>query len=217
VPRAVVTLALLVSIGVLGVQAEERSGVSVLLTTAPGVSPAARMALMREATGIWARAGIRLVWVSPASRLAGLSLRVVTVDRTGGGANSEDTWVLGQLMRGAGTTAVAMIALDQVTAIATRARSTRAASDADQRLGLVLGRIIAHEIGHYLLAASPHQNEGLMRARFAETELTDPLSTTFELNAPMKAFAHSTLVNGLPARVPAALPTAVSTRDPSSD
>jgi len=32
-----------------------------------------------------------------------------------------------------------MIALDQVTAIATRARSTRAASDADQRLGLVLG------------------------------------------------------------------------------
>jgi hypothetical protein len=56
-----------------------------------------------------------------------------------------------------------------------------------------------------------------MRARFAEAELTDPLSTTFELNAPMKTIAHSTLVNGFPARIPAASPRAVSTHDPSSD
>lgn len=171
------------------------------------------MALMREATGIWARAGVRLSWVSPTAQPSGLSVRVVTVDRTGAAANSEDTWVLGQLVRGAGTTAVAMIALDQVTAIATRARSSRAPLDSDQRLGLVLGRIIAHEIGHYLLAASPHQDGGLMRARYPEAELTDPLSTAFELDAPMKAIAHSTLVNGLPARVPAAVPTAASTRD----
>jgi hypothetical protein len=210
VPRAAVTLALLIGLGVLDVQAGERSAVSVLLTTAPIVSPAARIALMREATGIWARAGIRLAWVSPAARPAGLSLRVLTVDRSGGAANSEDTWVLGELVRGAGTTAVAMIALDQVTAIATRARSARASSDADQRLGLVLGRIIAHEIGHFLLAASPHQTEGLMRARYPEAEVTDPWSATFELNAPMKTVAHATFVNGFPARVPAAVPTAVS-------
>src|ERR1044071_7250112 len=90
VPRAAVLLALLFSVGILDVQAGERSAVSVLLTAAPGVSPAARMALMREATGIWARAGIRLTWVSPTTRPPGLSLRVVTVDRTGGAANSED-------------------------------------------------------------------------------------------------------------------------------
>ena len=57
-----------------------------------------------------------------------------------------------------------------------------------------------------------------MRARYAEAELTDPWSTTFELDAPMKAVAHSTLANGLPMRMPAAaVPAAASSRDKSSD
>lgn len=216
-PRAVLTLALLIGIGVLDVRAGERSAVSVLLTTAPNVSPATRMALMREATGIWARAGIRLAWVSPTTRPPGLSLRVLTIERTGP-ASSEDASLLGELVRGGGTTAVAMIALDQATGVSTRAQSARAAVDADQRLGLVLGRIIAHEIGHFLLAAAPHQSEGLMRAQFPEAELTDPLSAAFEVSAAMKTVAHATLANGFPARVPAtSLPTVASTRDKASD
>jgi len=216
VPRAALTLALLVGIGVLDVQAGDRSAVSVLLTTAPSVKPATRIALMRETTGIWARAGIRLAWVSPTARPSGLSLRVLTVERTGP-ASPEDASILGELVRGAGTTAVAMIALDQATVVATRARSARAADNADQRLGLVLGRIIAHEIGHFLLAAAPHQGVGLMRAQYPEAELTDPWSVAFELDTAMKSVAHTTLANGLPARIPAAsLPTVVSSCEKAS-
>ena len=216
-PRAALTLALLVGIGVLDVQGGDRPAVSVLLTMAPSVTPAARIALMREATGIWARAGVRLTWVSPTTRPPGLSLRVLTVERTVA-TSSEDASLLGELVRGAGTTAVAMIALDQANAVAARARSVRAATDADQRLGLVLGRIVAHEIGHFLLSASPHEKQGLMRAQFPEAELTDPWSVAFELNTAMKAVAQATLTNGFPARVPAAsLPTVVSSRDKASD
>jgi hypothetical protein len=38
-------------------------------------------------------------------------------------------------------------------------------------LGRALGRILAHEIGHVLLAAPNHQRHGLMRAQFAAGDL----------------------------------------------
>jgi hypothetical protein len=210
-------LALLFGAGVLNLQAGERSAVSVLLTTTSGVSPAVRMALMREATGIWARAGIRLAWASPAARPAGLVLGARIVERTGP-VSSDDVLMLGELVRGAGTTPFAMIALDRARAVAARPRSARAPLDDEQRVGLVLGRVIAHEIGHFLVAALPHQDEGLMRERFPEAELTDAWSTAFEVGAPMKAVARTTLANGFPPRLPAAsLPMALSSRDKASD
>jgi len=215
--RVLLTLGLLIGIDVLYVQAGDRPAVSVLLTTAPSVTLATRIDMMREATGIWARAGVRLVWVSPTTRPPGLALRVMTVERTVV-TSADDACVLGELLRGAGTTAVAMIALDQATVVATRARSLRAPSDAEQRLGLVLGRVVAHEIGHFLLGASPHQKEGLMRKQFPEAELTDPWSAAFEVNAAMKSVAQTTLAKGFPARMPVpSLPTAVSRSDKTID
>lgn len=210
-PRAATTLALIFAVAVLDLQARDRSVVSVQLTTAPRVTPAARMALMREATGIWARAGIHLKWVSPGAHPEGLSLRVQTIERTGP-TGSDDAALLGELVRGAGTGASALIALDKATAIAMRG-TTNAALGPDERLGLVLGRVVAHEIGHFLLTTSPHQDEGLMRARFAENELIDAWSTKFEVNQAMRTVALTTLANGFPARVPAAaLPTATADR-----
>jgi len=38
----------------------------------------------------------------------------------------------------------------------------------------VIGRVAAHEIGHYLLADSGHQSQGLMRARFDGAEVLAP-------------------------------------------
>jgi hypothetical protein len=214
----VLTLTLLSTIA-LGVPAlaEDRSVVHILLTTSPAVKPAARMAMMREATGIWARAGIRLNWVDPTARPQGLSLRVLTVEHTGP-AGMVDTAVLGELVRGAGTTAAAMIAFDRAATIATRGSLNRGSLSVDQRLGLVLGRAVAHEIGHFLLAGLPHQHEGLMRARFPENELTDAWSTQFELTTPLKAVALATLAKGLPARVPAiSVPAASAGRSAVAD
>ena len=47
-------------------------------------------------------------------------------------------------------------------------------------LGVVLGRAIAHEIGHYLLGPH-HSRRGLMRARFTPVELVDPRAGLFGL------------------------------------
>ena len=107
-----------------------------------------------------------------------------------------------------------MIALDRAAAIASRGSLNRGALSVDQRLGLVLGRAVAHEIGHFLLAGAPHDEVGLMRARFPEHELTDAWSAAFELAPAMKAVALTTLERGFPARVPAAsLPAASATAD----
>ena len=186
---------------------------SVRLTTAPTVTATARTAMIREATRIWARAGIRLEWLDTTARPSGLSLRVLTLEHTGP-AGIDDTAVLGELVRGAGTGAAAMIALDRAAAIASRGSLNRGALSFDQRLGLVLGRAVAHEIGHFLLAGSPHQDAGLMRARFPEHELTDAWSPAFEIDPAMKAVAMTTLERGFPTRVPAAsLPAATATAD----
>ena len=38
----------------------------------------------------------------------------------------------------------------------------------------IIGRVAAHELGHYLLADPRHQPTGLMRARFDGAELLGP-------------------------------------------
>ena len=50
----------------------------------------------------------------------------------------------------------------------------------DFALGTVLGRTIAHEIGHFLLGPT-HSNSGLMRASFRAVEIADPRDGAFDL------------------------------------
>jgi hypothetical protein len=51
-------------------------------------------------------------------------------------------------------------------------------------LGLILGRTVAHEMGHYLLNTDGHARRGLMRARIDADELADLRSGAFVLEAP---------------------------------
>jgi hypothetical protein len=46
----------------------------------------------------------------------------------------------------------------------------------------VLGRALAHEIGHYLLATPTHAERGLMRATIDAREFADPGARTFALD-----------------------------------
>ena len=47
--------------------------------------------------------------------------------------------------------------------------------------GQVLGRVLAHEIGHYVLRSPHHERDGLMRAVHWTTEFSDPGSQAFRL------------------------------------
>jgi hypothetical protein len=44
----------------------------------------------------------------------------------------------------------------------------------DRVLGRMIGRVVAHEIGHWLLRTRDHSTSGLMRAHHTTDELADP-------------------------------------------
>jgi hypothetical protein len=52
----------------------------------------------------------------------------------------------------------------------------------DWYLGRALGRTLAHEIGHYLLASAEHARTGMMRARYSAAQLFDPSTNGFLLD-----------------------------------
>jgi len=56
-------------------------------------------------------------------------------------------------------------------------------------LGRALGRALAHEIGHYLLAARTHTADGLMKASFSAVEFFLPESRHFTLTGAQRALA----------------------------
>lgn len=54
-------------------------------------------------------------------------------------------------------------------------------------VGQALGRVLAHELGHYLLASRQHSPRGLMRASFSLSDLQSPDLRPFRLDAPHAA------------------------------
>lgn len=57
----------------------------------------------------------------------------------------------------------------------------------DQVFGRVLGRVLAHEIGHYLLRSPQHAADGLMRSWQLADGLVAPSRHRFTLTAPERA------------------------------
>jgi hypothetical protein len=53
----------------------------------------------------------------------------------------------------------------------------------DQLIGRALGRVLAHEIGHYLLRSKGHAAEGLMRPQQLYDDLISPSRQRFRLSA----------------------------------
>jgi hypothetical protein len=93
--------------------------------------------------------------------------------------------VLGELLGFGrpGALAVASIERAQRLIASWRGSSIGPQSLHDARLGLVLGRVVAHEIGHYLLGTATHSRTGLMRATFESPDLMDHRSPAYDLDA----------------------------------
>lgn len=53
----------------------------------------------------------------------------------------------------------------------------------DAMLGRALGRVLAHELGHLLLALNRHRSSGLMRASFKHRDLADNRGRPFKLSS----------------------------------
>jgi hypothetical protein len=159
----------------------------VLLTAAPELPATSRSRLMSEASDVWSRAGVELIWTDgsdgsvPPQRM----LRVLVIPRRSGVQESPERHVLGELLGYGrpGALAVASINRAQQMLTAWRGFSIGPQSLHDGQLGLVLGRVIAHEIGHYLLGTATHSRKGLMRATFESPDLMDHRSPSYDLDA----------------------------------
>ena len=164
----------------------------VLLTVSPQVSELSRRTLIGEVARIWQREQIDVQWPSPAggAERPDAALRVLVIPRPAVIAAAESRWAVGELVRGEGSVALAIASITAARRILEEAGRLRIIDSPvvrEHRLGVVLGRAVAHEIGHYLLRTNTHSSTGLMRATIDASEFADLRGATFRLDEAARA------------------------------
>jgi hypothetical protein len=166
---------------------ESHERLEVLLTTTPALSKGARLSMMNEASAIWRAHGVAIDWLPPTAvrPVSEHRLRVLVVERRPPAASGREAFTVGELLRPANGHPVAMMSIESAQRLvaSVRGRAGYELVTVDhRRLGLVLGRALAHEIGHYLLDTHTHASHGLMRPQFDALEFTDLRDGTFALD-----------------------------------
>lgn len=165
----------------------------VVLATAGPINPAQTQALKKETARIWRAYGVDVTWIDggsdcnsdeqtwmlPVDRL----LRVVAdVGEEQGSTLGSVRFVEGipgetihlaypPLSRLVLTTTIGMLRVNALS------RPLQ-----DRLVGQALGRVLAHELGHVLLALRSHEVAGLMRPSFTPFELVAPEWPTLRLS-----------------------------------
>jgi hypothetical protein len=169
-----------------------------LLTVAPDLPVLARSVLVSEAAQIWRREGVALRWVAaPESGRPSAPLRVLVISRRESVAAGTSVWTVGELVPHNGQRALAIASIagaERVVKASSQLRLLDGQEALQYRLGVVLGRALAHEIGHYLLATPTHAERGLMRATIDAREFADPGARTFALDDAAGEWLRSRLV-----------------------
>jgi hypothetical protein len=166
---------------------ESALSLEILLTIAPSLPTASRGPLLDEATRIWRSQGVTIDWLSATAspRVTNKSLRVLVIPRRGPAARQSDSLAVGELLGPGKGHAVAIVSIEAAERLVQEASPPGfplLAPLDHRRLGLVLGRAVAHEIGHYLLDTPTHARHGLMRPRFDAREFSDLRPGTFTLD-----------------------------------
>jgi hypothetical protein len=154
-------------------------------TSAAAQSPAERAVMLREADAIWRAHGVAIVAAAPEPTLAppAADVRlVVALDRTPTAPAPGRPPRLGAILFDHENVPATTLTIQAAAVEATVARTRWGGRPFDQwpaawrdtLIGRALGRVLAHEIGHYLLASRLHDRDGLMRASFDGDELLRP-------------------------------------------
>jgi hypothetical protein len=154
------------------------------------LSIASRRALMAEAESIWKLGHVRLKWLRESTETGeGATLRVLVVARPIPRAAEYSPWTVAELLRLGGSRATAIASTIGARRIIGESRRLLQEPIAleEYRLGVVLGRAVSHEIGHYLLRTNTHATRGLMRARIDAREFADLRSGNFHLDRAAEA------------------------------
>ena len=158
--------------------------VCIRLKAADHVSGPALTTLEAEATRIWIRHGIDLTWKQPVPATCPMIVPVVFDERellklAGGTIDSAlaRTVFLGRSQTIYVSAPRAFAMLSQLNQ---RYKALNNGGERDFRGGTLLGRVVAHELGHVLLTTTAHSQKGLMRPVFG---LRDVLSSDEETTA----------------------------------
>ena len=169
--------------------------VDVMLTTAPTLSTAASGSMIDEAASIWLKHGVVLEWLQPTATrpVAANRLRALIVQKRLSN-DPRAQLAIGELVRPENGHPIALISIE----VAEQMVSSRRGSEGseltavnERRLGVVLGRALAHEIGHHLLDTHTHARSGLMRPHFDAFEFTDLRHGTFALDHAAEAWLRT--------------------------
>lgn len=160
------------------------------------LSPDVRDVAVREVQQIWAREGVAVTVDGP---LDGPGqppgMRVLIVGDAGTSAHPDvHRWPVAELTADGGGEPMAIASL----AAARRVLDAAGLADGPDalvatRLGVVLGRAIAHEVGHHLLNTSGHARHGLMRARIDARDFADLRDGGFDLDDDAARWARASL------------------------
>ena len=182
-------------------EGQQGERLEVLVTAAPSLPEGARASMMNEAAAIWRDQGVTIDWL-PATAVRAVSysrLRVLVVERRQSTSIPGEPFTVGQLVRPPNGHAMAIMSIDSAHRLLASVRG-RAGYDFvavdHRRLGLVLGRALAHEIGHYLLETHTHARHGLMRPQFDALEFTDLRDGTFALDRAASEWLKSRVALG---------------------
>jgi hypothetical protein len=174
-----------------------RLSLNLNLATSQEMSAVATGALVAEVNAIWHRS-LSLIWRTadvseplPAMPESEDWLRVLVLARQTPGTHETSTFTVGELVRTEGNRPLALVSTTAARRIvdeAARVQPFDGPREYDRRIGVVLGRAVAHEIGHYLLRTRTHANQGLMRATIDALEFADTRSRAFLLDNVAQAY-----------------------------
>jgi hypothetical protein len=169
-------------------------------TSSDALPAESRRALMAEAESIWKRGHIRIKWLRDSTVAEdGPTLRVLVVARPVPRSKEYSPWTVAELLRPDGSRATAIASTIGARRIVDEGRRELLSEPLalhDYRLGVVLGRAVSHEIGHYLLDTDTHAKRGLMRARIDAREFADLRSGNFRLDEAALAYMAAMAARG---------------------
>jgi len=141
--------------------------------------------LEEEAESIWRPYGVRLLWADDATERFTVTA-ILAGARTERSPAPEGPLILGRAFVDPSRAPtkpirVSVAAAEETLALRRNAWTSFAARVHERELARTLGRVLAHEIGHVLLAVRSHEETGLMRAVFRPEELAKPDRSPFQL------------------------------------
>jgi hypothetical protein len=147
------------------------------------LAPLTERVMKKELVRIWTSEGVRITWrnseaeVPPGDRF----VRVTLMGDEEPSFRNADRYVLGDFLPNQGRIRVSMLAASQAAANSSVAsRQARQPFAYPLALGYILGRAIAHEVGHALLGTE-HADTGLMQAAFNPRIIAESPSDLFHL------------------------------------